>query len=162
MKVCYLAHPVSGNIEANLLAAKEWYRFCVISFPKVAFVANWIVNAEIFDDNQPLQREAGLVACEAVIKRCDAMLMVGPRVSDGMRRESKHAPIVFDCTTTESPPSFSFDEAINIQADPNWERFTRWAQEPLGDHPELMRTRLMDATMRLRLIRELCREGAGT
>lgn len=75
----------------NLDRAMRWLAWLRRSFPETTFIAPWIaavLSGE--DDADPAQREAGLRDAEAVIERCDGIVLVGPRISDGMRREMEH------------------------------------------------------------------------
>lgn len=86
-QVCYVAHPVSGNVDANIASAKELYAWLVEMHPDVAFVMSWLVDVVTGDDLDPERRERGLRDCEAIAARCDGIVLVGPRVSTGMLRE---------------------------------------------------------------------------
>lgn len=41
----------------------------------------------ILDESDPEARELGLQACEAVLVRCDKILVIGSRITEGMQRE---------------------------------------------------------------------------
>lgn len=107
MKVVYLCHPVSGDIEANLRSARDWVRWAE-TYHDVAIVASWIIECEIWDDNNPTHRAAGLCRDLAVLERCDEVWLVGPRVSEGMQREANHGLDVglevYDYTGLAAPP----------------------------------------------------------
>lgn len=100
--VVYVAHPVSGDVEANLTNATMWMAMLLRTYPHVAWVAPWILDAQVLDDADPEQREAGLVRDQAVVRRADALLLVGGRLSAGMAREVEAAHtghvIVVDAT----------------------------------------------------------------
>ena len=85
--VVYVAHPVSGDVPANIKAAFGWMSWLLRRWPRVAFIAPWIVDAHVLDDGDPLEREQGLRRDEAVVGLADAVLLVGGRVSVGMERE---------------------------------------------------------------------------
>ena len=51
-------------------------------------VADWIVLSGQWDETR---REAGLEIDKALIARCDAVLLVGGRISPGMQIEKEHA-----------------------------------------------------------------------
>lgn len=91
MIVAYLAHPVGGDVEKNLEAAKAMYRHYTVIFPWVALVAPWITECELWDDADPEQRRAGLERCKAVVAKCDELWLCGPRVSEGMAIECEAA-----------------------------------------------------------------------
>lgn len=119
-KVLYVAHPVRPTNEevdviqpyihhrtakiwkphatrlteaavANINGAMTWLRWLCRSFPETTFIAPWIASMlSGEDDADPVQREAGLVGDCAVIERCDGIVLCGPRISEGMRREMEH------------------------------------------------------------------------
>lgn len=90
MKVIYMAHPLSGDIAGNLERAKAWLRW-IEEHHNVAVVASWITECEVWDDNNPDHRAAGLARDLAVLVRCDELWLVGPRISSGMRAEAEVA-----------------------------------------------------------------------
>jgi hypothetical protein len=77
--------------HANLERAMRWLSWLRRSFPEVTFIAPWIaaVLAGAADADEA-QRESGLVDDCAVVERCDGIVLVGARVSGGMRREMEH------------------------------------------------------------------------
>lgn len=112
--VIYMAHPVAPTKEeielvcqgagkpelwtesvcakaamsANIDRALRWLRWLRRSFPETTFIAPWIAAIQSGeDDADPAQREAGLVDCCAVVARCDGIVLVGGRISSGMRME---------------------------------------------------------------------------
>ena len=101
-RVVYMAHPVSGDVEGNLRRAKQWLRWYEEQNPTSAVVANWITECEVWDDSNPAHRAAGLERDIAVLKRCDAIVLVGGRVSSGMAGEvaiaEKHGLEIEDLT----------------------------------------------------------------
>ena len=90
MKVIYMAHKVSGDVENNLAKAKLWLRW-IEKHHDVAVVASWITECEVWDDDNLEHRAAGLRRDFAVIERCDELWLMGDRVSDGMKKETDHA-----------------------------------------------------------------------
>lgn len=117
MRVIYMAHPVSGDVENNLKRAKQWVRWLEEHFSDVAVVATWILECEIWDDDNPEHRAAGLQRDLAVIERCDELWLVGEKVSKGMAYERDHAAVnglrIRDLTTLgrqlppESPEAYT-------------------------------------------------------
>jgi hypothetical protein len=87
MKVIYLAHPVSGDVAGNLAEARRWIRWIYDNVPGIAIVATWITECEVLDDGNPEHRKMGLQHDVAVVGRCDAILLVGPKFSTGMQAE---------------------------------------------------------------------------
>lgn len=122
-QVWYMAHPVRGDVAANVARAKRWLRFLRARFPDVAIIAPWITAIDAGeDDSDPAQRERGLLDCEATVERCDAIVLVGGRVSSGMQREAVVAKLVHDWTGLgDEPPVngrlYTWDDAARAIAD---------------------------------------------
>lgn len=75
----------------NAKRAMRWLSWLRRSFPETTFIAPWIASVlGGEDDTDPAQREAGLVDACAVVERCDGIVLCGPRISSGMRREMEH------------------------------------------------------------------------
>lgn len=91
MRLIYIAHPVSGDVAANLANAKQWLRWAHIEHPCCAPIAPWIPACEVFDDSDAQAREHGLLCDMAIIERCDELWLCGGIVSAGMRIEQEHA-----------------------------------------------------------------------
>ena len=91
----YVAHPVAGDVQANLARAKQWLRWLYDELPEVTFVAHWLIDIEILDDANPAHRELGLWHDQDIIARCDAVLVLGPAQaaagSRGIAREIRVA-----------------------------------------------------------------------
>ncbi len=88
----YLAHPLNAptrdGIEANRKSAATWAAFLATHFD-VAPECSWIVltgELEETDEN----RARGLACDLVLVEQCRELVMVGPRVSDGMRLEATH------------------------------------------------------------------------
>ncbi len=105
MTLCYMAHAYGGNPE-NLARAQRWLRYLNRKhFPVNVFVAPWIEWC-IAVPETPENRAAGLAMDIAEVARCDAIWLVGGRISDGMRTEMAHAKVVVDLTHLgDEPPS---------------------------------------------------------
>lgn len=92
LRVIYVAHPVSGDVRGNVNRALRWLRWLMERTPGAVFVAPWIEALLAgADDSDPVQRERGLRDNLEIIKRCDALVLVGGRVSTGMRIELNYA-----------------------------------------------------------------------
>lgn len=91
-RVVYLGHPLNAptleGIEANRQEAARWAAFFATYFD-VAPECSWIVLSGELGDG-PESRERGLAIDLALVGRCPELVMVGPRVSDGMRLEATH------------------------------------------------------------------------
>lgn len=107
-------------LRYNLNRAKRWLSWLRRSFPETTFIAPWIASVESGDDDRdPAQREAGLRDACAVIERCDGIVLCGPRVSEGMRREMEHGMSwrMFDGDDGE-PMRFEAYDLTSLGAEP--------------------------------------------
>lgn len=111
-QVAYLAHPVGGDVLANLARAKRWVRWLEETHvPHVAINAQWITECEIWDDSDPQQRANGMARDREIMIRCDLIILCGGKISDGMAGELRDAKLaglgVMDLTHLgEEPPVF--------------------------------------------------------
>jgi hypothetical protein len=91
MNLIFMAHPVGGDVSANLARAKRWLRWLQDKLPDDSIIAPWISYCEVHDDADPVERERGIRRNLALIERCDRVVLVGGRISEGMQREAVHA-----------------------------------------------------------------------
>jgi len=96
MRLIYLAHPLGAKTPLGMLQNKEnarsWYKWaCDHYWPDYAFNAMWILNVEVYNDADSLDRERGMQRNYAHIKRCDELWLLGPVVSPGMEDEARFA-----------------------------------------------------------------------
>lgn len=107
-RVLFMAHPVAGDVPANLARAKRWLRWLQANAsPEATVIAPWLTAIEVHgeNDSDPAQREKGLRRSELVAQRCDVVLLVGGRVTEGMRREANACGTEHDLTFLgEEPP----------------------------------------------------------
>jgi hypothetical protein len=98
MIITYLAAPLTPtsdeSVAINLMAAKKWYGFLSKHLHERVFMADWILHCEIFagdrDDDKEL-RAIGMLRNFKLIDVCHELVLVGPRVSNGMRAEMDYA-----------------------------------------------------------------------
>lgn len=92
-KLVYIAHPLNAptraGIEANLDRGSRWCAWVGQMFG-VAPLAPWIYLAKHWEETHE-NRARGLQIDLATIEGCDELWLVGPRVSDGMLIEVRHA-----------------------------------------------------------------------
>lgn len=113
--VWYLAAPLSGDVAANLARAERWLRYLVWAFPDWAYVMSWAPYVRALPDERRW-RDRGLRDDIAVVKRCDGIILVGGRISEGMTRElgaaMEHHLLVMDMTKMgPEPPPIPGDQA---------------------------------------------------
>lgn len=108
----YLAAPVRAvgdeTITSNLDRARRWYRHILRSYPNVSPIAPWVLTCEVLDDTIAEDRARGMALNEAVIVRCEAVWLFGPRISGGMAAEAalakRYGIPVFDFTALGAEP----------------------------------------------------------
>lgn len=85
MITVYVAHQYGGD-QANRAAAAKWCAF----FASLGYApsAMWIVLTGEWSEDM---RDQGLLTDFEGIERSDAMVLVGPNISDGMQQEARHA-----------------------------------------------------------------------
>lgn len=112
--VYYVAHPVSGDVVANLARARAWLAWLVSVVPDVAFSMPWMPYVEALDDKGPddPNRVRGLRDDVAMVERCDGILLCGDRVSAGMQLELDTARaaglVVVNLVTRDGLPPADF------------------------------------------------------
>jgi hypothetical protein len=89
MITAFLSHPVAGDVRGNLARGRAWFAFLQRRYPDRAFVAPWIDWIEIAgdDDSVPTVRARGLSRCQAIVRVCEELWLVGERLSAGMSVE---------------------------------------------------------------------------
>lgn len=106
--VVYVAHPVTGAPLANCIKVIEWIGYLTHADPARVYVAPWVPEVLAFAGEKCAPEFYDRVLaddCE-VLSRFDAILMVGGRISEGMRREMRAAKaagkLVIDCSNLAS------------------------------------------------------------
>ena len=122
----YLCHPVAPytayqagdpfTVEANVANARAWLRWLrelppmlrrKLDLPGDAlFFCPWIDDVAHGDDSDPAARAAGLRLDEVIARRCDAVVLVGGKISSGMTMEATACGYAYDLTGLgrEPPP----------------------------------------------------------
>lgn len=99
MIAVYLAHPLTAptreGINENRARAAKWAAW--LWRQGFAVECSWIVATGELEET-PENRDLGLRSdCEQV-RRCDVMVLCGPRISGGMLREAGSAKVLVDFT----------------------------------------------------------------
>lgn len=95
-KLIYIASPYAGEVERNVEFAKDACRYCIAQGHTP--VAVHLLYTQIFDDNDPAEREKGLRLGRQMLGHCDELWVCGDRISTGIaaeidEAEALHLPI---------------------------------------------------------------------
>lgn len=92
--------------RANIASGKLWLARLSNQYPGVTFIAPWIaaLDGGGGDDAVPRLRARGLRDCRRTVTRCDGIVLVGNRVSDGMMEEATMARLIIDLTVLKGHP----------------------------------------------------------
>lgn len=92
MKILYIAHPIKGDVEANLAKLRRIIKGINTS-PKYATTVPFVpyyADVVSMDDNVPAERQRGLQNGLEILSRpgaVDEMLVMGDRITEGMKQE---------------------------------------------------------------------------
>ena len=70
MKIVYIAHPISCNIEANLKAIIAIIRIINLTMPNVVPLAPYYTDILALDDSIPAERKRGIANDTHIIRTC--------------------------------------------------------------------------------------------
>ncbi len=90
-KIVFIAHPIGGNVKANV---KEVLKLCKELHTKdVIPLAPYLQALQYLDDAIPEERELGIAISRECFKRkiMDEVWLCGPTISKGMKEEIKLA-----------------------------------------------------------------------
>lgn len=89
MRVVYIAHPIGGDVEANLADLRRIVAIVNREWPNVVPFAPYYADCVSLDDHNPDDRERGIRNDQFLIKSgiLDEMWLTGPTLSAGMRAE---------------------------------------------------------------------------
>lgn len=87
--IVYVCSPYAGDVPGNAAAAKRYCRFAVDRgyIP----IAPHLLFPQFLDDNDPKERELGLLFGNALMSKCAEVWVFGSRISAGMELEIKRA-----------------------------------------------------------------------
>lgn len=89
MKLAYICSPLKGDHEKNIAKANEYAREEALKGN--CAIAPYCVFTQFLDDEVPAERSLGQEMGKALLCRCDALLVCGSIISEGMREEIKTA-----------------------------------------------------------------------
>lgn len=142
--VIYLCAPVSGDPLGNCAKAEAWLRWLFLHDPGTVYVAPWIGEVRALQSAEALYvdgkvldwRQGGAAWLRAlsddleVVRRLDGILLVGGRITEGMRLERdaalKAGKLVLDMSHLETPRDL---EATLSQLNENFSEYA-WGVSP--------------------------------
>jgi hypothetical protein len=83
----FVAHPVAGDVRANLIEAARCVRWVALEHPEVVPVAPYLTLCAALDERVPEERQLGMRIGQAVLARCGYMWLFGSWVSGGMAED---------------------------------------------------------------------------
>lgn len=89
MKLVYICSPLRGEPGKNIAKANEYAR--EEAMKGTCAIAPHCVFTQFLDDEVPEERWLGKEMGKALLCRCDALLVCGSIISEGMREEIKTA-----------------------------------------------------------------------
>lgn len=84
MKIAYIAHPISGDIEGNLERVRQIGRQINLEEPDVVPFAPYWFDCHCLDDNDPGERERGIDNDRHLLQFVDEVRLYGNKISRGM------------------------------------------------------------------------------
>lgn len=93
MKIVYIAHPVSGNVQGNIKKIIEIVREINLTEPNIVPFVPYLADIMALDDSIPEQRERGIKNDQQFFKRksFDELWLYGNTISKGMLAECRLA-----------------------------------------------------------------------
>lgn len=93
MKIIYIVHPISGDIEGNLEKIRAIVKDINLHFTNIVPFVPYYVDVVSLDDTIPEQRARGIMNDKEMFRRkvMDEVWVYGDRISAGMRAEILHA-----------------------------------------------------------------------
>lgn len=93
MRIVYIAHPISGDVEGNLADIKRIVRKINLEQPDTVPFVPYYSDVVSLDDSHPLERARGIKNDTEILKRQipDELWLTGDRISSGMEAEREIA-----------------------------------------------------------------------
>lgn len=88
-EIWYVAHPVSGDIEGNLVETIKIIKWLTLHDPARIYIAPWVAEVTAFkaENCDPAFYDRVLADDCEVVNRLDGVLLTGPTISRGMQLE---------------------------------------------------------------------------
>lgn len=117
--VAFVAHPVQGDVKANLDRGLRWLRWLIDHYDWFSFNLCWESYCRALDDAVPEQRARGMRDVKAQLVQCNALFVVGGVITPGMTEEIELAHeeciTVYDLTSLgPEPPELTKKEAWDL------------------------------------------------
>ena len=89
MKIVYIAHPIGGDVSANVQKILAIVKHINLTMPGVVPFAPYIVDVLAMNDDVPLERERGIRNCFTILNSeiVDQVWLYGPTITAGMKAE---------------------------------------------------------------------------
>lgn len=89
MKIVYIAHPIGGDVEANLERIRNIVRKLNLNHHDIVPFAPYWLDCHALDDNVPEERERGIKNDKELFNRgfIDELWLYGSKISNGMKAE---------------------------------------------------------------------------
>ena len=89
MKICFISHPVSGDVSGNIKKIIAIARHINLTEPDVVPFVPYLIDLYSLDDNEPKERVRGLKnGLELFINcRINEVRLYGNNISEGMKEE---------------------------------------------------------------------------
>lgn len=89
MKIAYIAHPIGGDIEANLADLRRIIRKINLNYPYVVPFCPYYADVVSLNDNDPREHARGKKNNEHILYASivDELWLTGDRISKGMEVE---------------------------------------------------------------------------
>jgi len=96
MKIVYIAHPISGDIEGNLADIRRIVRKINMAHKDVVPFVPYYADIVSLDDTVPEERERGIANDTAVLRSgcVNEVWLTGNRISTGMQAEKQLAELL--------------------------------------------------------------------
>lgn len=89
MKIAYIAHPIGGNVKANLAKVRKIARHINMNEPDTLPFAPYYLDCVCLDDSDPGERSRGIKNDTYLLESglVDELRLYGDRISNGMYDE---------------------------------------------------------------------------
>lgn len=89
LKICYIAHPISGDVQANLTDLRRIVRLINLTRPDVVPFVPYFADCVSMRDDVESERERGIQNDTAILESgiVQELWLTGDRISNGMREE---------------------------------------------------------------------------